>query len=863
MVIEMTSVFGFIDSLERGEVRGWAVNRQSLRHPVELALLINGEELARTLTCVERLDVAWKYDCHPTPGFVFSIPFERLRQQRFTVEVRETSTGKSLPMSALAQPGHAHEVVVSPGSLELLQMRGALHDQFRGQPEVLLKLNNHPGIRLNGLDPALAAVWIINGAKGMHAELFRTYGLASALRELGISTLIFDVEDVPYLRHITASACFFVRVACDAAVESLVGRLRDKKVPVICDFDDLVFRPSLISKIDGVRFLPREQQEAYARGMTSYRKMLEFADLVSVTTPWLEQEATRFNRQVARLSNFPLEDARRAASQAAKRAPDSHFVVGYYSGTLTHQADLKTASKGIARFLQKHPEAIFRIVGMVDLSEFPEFERLPNVLKVGLMPYADMIRDMAGCDVVIAPLQVGDAFCESKSELKFFDAALVGVPVIASPTTAFKGTVESEVNGVLAQDHDEWCNALERLRASATYRSELARKAMDTVTRRYSFRAQADAVRAILDRCGVVPESAARIERSPCLPQRPPGARPVKSQRLVVLLPDIGPGSGGHRKVLTWCHMHARAGGTVTVYFMSDRSDSDLRNIVHQYYFSDCGRIHAYDGRDPEGDVAVATSWPTAYLVDKWSAFDRKYYFIQDFEPLFSPMSSDYALAYHSYQLGLKHVVFGDWNSRMLAKEFGKRSEPIRFPVDREIYSPAMGVKREPLIVFYARPSQPRRLYELGLHALRQVRPLLPNVRFLLFGEEQDATSIDGFDFAGRQTDLHELAKLYSRGMLGISFSTTNPTLVTFEMLACGLPVIDVAVGLESDDFVGCEAVIRVEPTVDALARAIYRLASDPVRCDALSKDALRWAENLPSELDFGEQVLGQLGLVG
>ena len=38
---------------------------------------------------------------------------------------------------------------------------------------------------------------------------------------------------------------------------------------------------------------------------------------------------------------------------------------------------------------------------------------------------------------------------------------------------------------------------------------------------------------------------------------------------------------------------------------------------------------------------------------------------------------------------------------------------------------------------------------------------------------------------------LHDLADLYRNATLGIVFSTTNPSLVPYEMMACGCPVAD------------------------------------------------------------------------
>ncbi|MDQ1433106.1 MAG: O-antigen biosynthesis protein, partial [Actinomycetota bacterium] len=55
----------------------------------------------------------------------------------------------------------------------------------------------------------------------------------------------------------------------------------------------------------------------------------------------------------------------------------------------------------------------------------------------------------------------------------------------------------------------------------------------------------------------------------------------------------------------------------------------------------------------PPADAAVATLWATAYSVAQFPAARRKFYMIQDFEPMFYPAGTSYALAEESYRLGL------------------------------------------------------------------------------------------------------------------------------------------------------------------------------------------------------------------
>ena len=853
---------GCIDSIHDGKINGWAISSTDKTRPLRVVLFINGKRVLSATTDVHRPDVSWVHECHEACGFSLQIPEQAIHGQHFTYEVKiEEDPTFSLPAND-AIPQQAANTLRLPEALyNAVKLQDAILNALRDNTRALVALNNDPNVRLRQLDPNIATVYIINGCERTASEQFRVYALAQCIQRLGLSSLIFSIEDIPFLPADHVRACIFVRVAATTAVSTFVTNLRAAGARVVADFDDLVFRPSLLEAIDGVRFLTETAKERYGSGMLQYRELLRIADEVWVTTTALKREAEAINQRVHVLRNFPLPDARKgaAAALASKNFGSPHFTIGYYSGTLTHQADFRVCYAPLADFLERNQDAYLKIVGEFNLDEFPDLAKHNRVIHKGMLPYAEMMQDIAKCDLVLAPLVVGDNFCESKSELKFFDAALCHTPIIASATDNFRTVIEHGVNGFIAKTPQDWFDILTLCYQRRRTLKDVSLAAHRTVADLYSLDAQIAAYREAFVRLGLLDVTAHGATVANVRFTKAPG----ESQRLAILLPDIMIGSGGHRKALTFAAEYVARGGEVEVIFLSNRSDAELTEIVQRHYFPSCGRIRAYSGRPPIADVIVATSWPTAYIVDGWPPNARKFYFVQDFEPLFSPMNSDYALAYNSYRLKLEVLPFGRWNAAMLSREFDIECKAIDFPVDREIYFPDLATQRESRrLLFYARPSQPRRLYELGHQAILQLRSIMPDWDFVYYGEEIADFNFHGIRCIGQITNLADLRRLYSSASIGLAFSSTNPSLVPFEMLACGLPVVDVRVSKLNPDFLDCPSVVYSDPTPTGLAKTIYKLASSRDELNRLSSAAEIWAQNLPRETDFSNAVLERLGLL-
>ncbi|MEJ8284384.1 hypothetical protein ACVKXF_002600 [Curtobacterium sp. PvP017] len=161
-------------------------------------------------------------------------------------------------------------------------------------------------------------------------------------------------------------------------------------------------------------------------------------------------------------------------------------------------------------------------------------------------------------------------------------------------------------------------------------------------------------------------------------------------------------------------------------------------------------------GRD---DVWIATHWKTAHPLDVAVTagvvpHDRVAYLVQDYEPGFSPWSTEYAVAASTYRAGFRMLV----NSEPLRKYLAD-VEDLDVPPERT-FAPHLDVEllervaaarqHEDVVrvLFYGRPSKHRNLFRLGVAALRvAVQELAADgirVEFHSAGEQHGDVELDG-----------------------------------------------------------------------------------------------------------------------
>ena len=96
--------------------------------------------------------------------------------------------------------------------------------------------------------------------------------------------------------------------------------------------------------------------------------------------------------------------------------------------------------------------------------------------------------NIARVDINIAPLEIGNPFCEAKSELKFFEAGIVGVPTVAAATQTFREAIADGIDGFVAGGEEEWFSKLEKLIVDENLRKTMGEKARQTALEKHSIK---------------------------------------------------------------------------------------------------------------------------------------------------------------------------------------------------------------------------------------------------------------------------------------------------------------------------------------------------------------------------------------
>lgn len=724
-------------------------------------------------------------------------------------------------------------------------------------PENLVKSNN-TYLMADYKSAQFYRIIYVSGFPDSSSHNLRVNNQIETLRECSISSAWIKQSDCARFSHMLSFAEIIVlfRVALTEEISQMVDKCKKAGCLVVYDTDDYVFDPEIANEkfVDGIRFLPKSDIELYHKGVIGYKEAATLCDAGIFTTSGLANAMQNLNKPSFIIRNTVTErfyNQTKAALQ--KKSPNTSSIIniGYASGSLTHQKDFQKPSKAIAKILGKHENVRLYIVGLLKLEEFPELsEYKDKITTIGLLPPDGYTDELMNFDINIAPLEVGNPFCEAKSELKYFEAALLKIPTIASPTEPYKYAITEGQNGFFAESEEEWFEKLEALILSPKMRFETSNNAYRDALLRYGQSSRKEQVFSVFSELF-------KIRKEKYL-----NNYNQLNQTITFLTSPIDKGSGGHANIIDMAKWLAKWGHSVTIAFTHSTRDYPTPAKIEQDFNFDITSLRASFNDDLPADtnVVFATYWSTVYNVEKnTKQAGRRYYLLLDYEPYFFPMGTEYIMAMNTYYKDFRKISYGDWIKNLLrvrhnihdVRTFPNYINRHTFEIKKSI------VRKDKKIAFFGRPNMARRCFDLGMKALQRYRELYGDaVEIVIYG----SPALKGVAIPFKHTLIEvlkplELADLYCSSTLGIAFSPTNPSRTPYEMMSCGLPVMDLKLDENEINYGGAENVFLVAPDIDTIAHTINKIMNNKLLREKTAANGKAYADALPDEETSAREI--------
>ncbi|MDD3486843.1 MAG: glycosyltransferase [Candidatus Moranbacteria bacterium] len=298
------------------------------------------------------------------------------------------------------------------------------------------------------------------------------------------------VQDNPFLpRYADRFKIFiFQKTIYSQSVAKLIEEIKKQGKEIIFETDDLVFDLEYVKQMDFYKKLNALEKKQYETGVGSEILNDGYVKTCVTTTSFLAEKLKNYGKKVYisknKLAEYDVQIAEKILGNLPEK--DSGKVkIGYFSGTSSHDKDFETVKAPILGFLEKYPNLELHLFGPLQIDgDYDQFKN--RVIRHAFVSWEEHLKNNASVDINIAPLEIGNHFCESKSELKFIEAGIASVPTVAAATQTFCEAIEDGVDGFVASGDDEWKEKLEKLIENSELRKQMGKAAREKALENYT-----------------------------------------------------------------------------------------------------------------------------------------------------------------------------------------------------------------------------------------------------------------------------------------------------------------------------------------------------------------------------------------
>lgn len=320
------------------------------------------------------------------------------------------------------------------------------------------------------------------------------------------------------------------------------------------------------------------------------------------------------------------------------------------------------------------------------------------------------------------------------------------------------------------------------------------------------------------------------------------------------IIPDPMQGSGGHINIFRFASMLEDRGFHSRFFCLDSRfsTDAEARAFVLDNFSVFNARMETFCSTTAMAFAhgTIATQWTTAYVVRAFDNTLAKFYFVQDFEPYFYPRGTEYAAAELPYTFGFHAITAGGWLEGIMKQRYGLVADGFGFSYDKDKYVPHVRNDDVKRVFFYARPTTPRRNFELGLYALTELSKRIDGLEVVFAGGNLDAYAIHLPRYRCLDImDPSELSNVYSQCDLCLVFSYTNLSLLPLEIMASG-SVVACSEGSNNEWLLSEDNAILLDNNPDHIVDRLESAFRNEGELNRLREAGLRFARSTSWEAE-------------
>ncbi|MFA6227378.1 MAG: glycosyltransferase [Candidatus Paceibacterota bacterium] len=343
--------------------------------------------------------------------------------------------------------------------------------------------------------PAKTRIAIIANISLYQCKFYRVDQKIQQLERTGIPYDLFNFsEDMTSFFNVIYrySSVIFYRVPATFDIIRAITLCKDIGIPTFYDIDDLIFDnknyPDEYASY--CELISKKDYSNLKTGTVYFKKAVSLCDYgIASTIPLLKELEKYVSKKKVFLHRNGLSSEMIDLVNHPKIEHDSTVRIFYGSGTKANKDDFeKLCGKALKKLFDKYGNKIqLTIVGYTKIP--PILKKYKNKIKIlDVIPeietYLSFLRDF---DINMAMLRPS-TFSSCKSEIKWMEAGMFGIPSVVSATENYKDIIKDGIDGFIVSNDEEWFNALDRLISNKSLRVSVGNRAKERILNEYGLK---------------------------------------------------------------------------------------------------------------------------------------------------------------------------------------------------------------------------------------------------------------------------------------------------------------------------------------------------------------------------------------